>query len=676
MSKKNEARYEPGELDKVRKNIGELDREESQRMAAILGGEVGVEKSAPISEASMKTLNSKRRQYIPTKYASQEEKTRVVNEANNDNLFVDVQRKSIPTLSKEERRLFYRLLTSNEYGISKKSTFLKYILSLGNVSPDILSSYMLTKTLPTHIEKIESFIEAIRNLVDATSGEYKAKIINDDDPYFKTLRYIYEWKTHSLHQHIVNLQHIEDATIEDAIPFTRELFKMLIRFYWLGENKMTETIKKLYTAATNPNSTKKEANLSFARQAAAQWIYIYTRIIKGLYPLLMRTTIDHCELFSEFYTQHLSKILPFLEITKYDLILPQKNKTPASTPVQQQNQEEQTKAETPTKNNSSDENDEIPARVRQSLEVLNNLFPSAGWLDLEKKPDFFPYFHPLYQFKDGFNILSPSNPLQTTIVLLRIIEDFFQGCRNIAFNINPENPQHSEYIIVDDSLQKIISQWSQYREVLFNKILSTELRDYVNRIYAKNDFKNSKYGKKQLSNWLWQMKYFFHPHLTFEIVFLERPAQDSTYKPLAFRVTQLSRLFNLLIKNASSQEEEKMANFSAPYRFDVENPISYRLNILLGGQSSELKNNLNLLKYATHAIMVLDWWLNDKESLAYKETIRIPYRTENEDGEPSFSAPMRKNQKELFLHYAKKRNISPVEEDSAEREPTNDSPSN
>ncbi len=664
MDKKKQARYEPGELDKVRKNLGELDPLESQRMASILGGEVGVEKSAPISEASMKKLTSNKRQYISTKNNSVNDNIKYDEEKTNSEHLLDAQRKTIPLLTKEEKRLFYRLLTSSEYRISQKSTLLRFILSLGNVSPDNLSTYFVEKILPEHIRRIEIFIDAIQKLVDATSGDYKAKITTDDDPYFRTLRYIYEWKTTGLHQYLANLKNTENATIEDAIPFTRELYSTLFRFYWLGENKMTETIKKLYVAATNPNSTRKEQNLAHARQAAAQWVYIYGRIMKGLYPLLMRTTLNHCELFADFYTNHLSKILPFLEITKYDLVLPRKNKDKA--PQDEVNKDSSKPAEKPAITETSEDDVIVPSRIMQSLKVLNNLFPNAGWLDLEKKPDLFPYFHPIYQFKDGFNILSPSNPLQTTIVLLRIIEDFFQGCRNIAFNIDPDNPNHSDYVLVDDSLQKIISQWSQYREVLFNKILSPELRDYVNRIYAKNDFKSSKYGKKQLSNWLWQMKYYFHPHLTFEIVFLERPAQDTTYKPLAFRVNQLSMLFNQLISNASANDNEKMANFTSPYRFDMENPISYRLNVLLGGQNSELKTNVNLLKYTTHAVMVLDWWLNDKESLAYKETIKIPYRTENEDGEPSFSAPMKTNQKELFLHYAKKK-LAVQEEDANQK---------
>ncbi len=643
MSKKTVARYEPGELDKVRKNLGELDPSESQRMADLLGGEVGFEKANPSSGEISRTLTNKKRQYIPTKPLSEEELQRQREEQEQRPF---IQRRSIPFLSPQERKAFYKLLTSPTYKISKKPSFFKLLASFGKASPDDLSIPFVKMKLPVHVKRIDSFIFSMKSLMDATSGDYKQKITSSDDPYFKTLRYIYEWNTMLLTETSRTLASTSDPIMEDAIPVTKELFKHLMRFYFLGESKMAEAIKKLYMAATKPNAPNKAQNLSHAKQATADWIYIFSKIIHETYPLLMRMTSAQCFGYPDFYSQNISKILPFLGITKFDLVLPKKETKEKEEPVKATTPE-------PVVQDATENKHDIPQSIMGSLNVLNNLFPNAGWNDLEKKPDMYPYFQPLYQFRDGFNVLSPSNPLQITIVLLRIIEDFFQGCRNIIFNIDPENPAHADYILTDDSLQKIIAEWSQYREIMFNKTLCPELRDYVNRIYAQNDFKKSKYAKKQLSAWLWQMKYLFHPHLSFEIVFLERPAHDSTYKSLPLRVSQIADIFEGLIKNVKVEGHEKGANFNAQYRFDVENHIAYRLNVLLGGDNAELKTNLNLMKYTLHALRVLDWWINDKDSLAYREKILVPYRTETEDGEPSFSAPLRKNQKELFLHYAK-----------------------
>jgi len=46
MAKKNEkAIYAPGELDRVRDNLGQIDQNEAKRMAQVLGGEVGYERA-------------------------------------------------------------------------------------------------------------------------------------------------------------------------------------------------------------------------------------------------------------------------------------------------------------------------------------------------------------------------------------------------------------------------------------------------------------------------------------------------------------------------------------------------------------------------------------------------------------------------------------------------------
>ena len=50
---------------------------------------------------------------------------------------------------------------------------------------------------------------------------------------------------------------------------------------------------------------------------------------------------------------------------------------------------------------------------------------SKGFDKLDEHPDMYPYFQPLYNFDDGFNVLSPENPIQVIMVLQHIIEDCF-----------------------------------------------------------------------------------------------------------------------------------------------------------------------------------------------------------------------------------------------------------
>ena len=50
-----------GQLEKTRKNIGVLEKEEAARMMKVLGGEIGVEKSEEIDDAVLQKMRSVRK---------------------------------------------------------------------------------------------------------------------------------------------------------------------------------------------------------------------------------------------------------------------------------------------------------------------------------------------------------------------------------------------------------------------------------------------------------------------------------------------------------------------------------------------------------------------------------------------------------------------------------------
>ena len=79
----------------------------------------------------------------------------------------------------------------------------------------------------------------------------------------------------------------------------------------------------------------------------------------------------------------------------------------------------------------------------------------------------FPYFNPIYNFEDGFNVIAPENPLQVTIVLILIIEDFLKGCRNIKFNIEADE----KLAAYPDKLDSAMEDWASYYE---------DLKKYIN----------------------------------------------------------------------------------------------------------------------------------------------------------------------------------------------------
>ena len=84
-----------------------------------------------------------------------------------------------------------------------------------------------------------------------------------------------------------------------------------------------------------------------------------------------------------------------------------------------------------------------------------------------------------------------------TVVLMKIIEDCFQGCRNIRFNIE-NTPSTKE----SDGITKILDEWSAYRENVFERLYCMPLNDLVNSIYSQDDFEDSQFGKKLITSLL------------------------------------------------------------------------------------------------------------------------------------------------------------------------------
>lgn len=665
--KKPQAKYEPGELEKTRQRLGTLDREESLRIAKLLGGEIGTEKSREINTKDIKPLQgytNKTRKKTPKKETQVERNWKKATPKTVESL-EEARKPQLPRIEPKEESLIDKLMYSAEYQIKAPPPLLVRIITLGRTSSNKILPEFIEISLKKHLAHIQNFIFNVNQLISAAPDYYRTKIQKDSDYHFQTLKVISEWDFKSLnrlYEQLLNLG--TDVSVRDLIPFVTEFYKTAMRLFFLGETQMTVIIKHTYATVAEQKKESAEPLLRHAKVASSEWIYIYGQVIKGLYPLLMRMSSSDYQPYPDFFRTRISKILKFLDLTKYDIILPQKKREEEKNVVQEPvNTKEEVKIESLPE--AGDDKPEAPPfgmtdQVQKSLEILNRFFPDAGWLEIEKKPDLFPYFQPLYQFKDGFNLLAPSNPLQITLVLHRIIEDFFQGCRNIIFDIegDPDLPNES------DTIQDIFNDWSLYREVIFERQLCSELKEFVNHVYTQSDFRKTQYGKRKLSNWLWQVKNYFLPNLSFELVFMEKQDKDTTYKSYPQRINFLKKVFSTIIKRVEvsgikSEGNDALGNslgaqnLWSRYRFDVPNPISHRMDILLGGKKSKNITNLNLMKYTLCVINVLDWWVNNPESPAYSDQITIPYRAAEDTGTPYFAVTVRNDQNDIFINAVK-----------------------
>ena len=640
------ADWAPGTLDKTRKNIGEISDKDAADMAKKLGGEVLYERTTSGGGGAPGKAGRIVRQ--PGGAAGGSAGRGGAGAGNSGVGGMGVasatrrRKEDLPVISKKAAGLMDKLMMSSEYKIKPNYGVFNFIRSFQKNGLEKIVPDFYEYTIKQATEHMEGFITVIKTLIQIAPSTYKTKIASGTESKFKFLRNVAGWAMQPIKVEYINLQGItEPLIVADLIPLVRAIYKPLITVYYYGNTKIPKLIKEIYAdEAAYPDSPKDKLS-QFAKQAITEWLYIETEVIKKLYPLLMRMCSDTYEGYPTFFNSKVGEILKFVGLHKFDLLLPEKPKEP--TP-----EEKKTKTPPPEKGIKD-------SAVITGLKLLNQMFPDAGFDRLDEHPDMYPYFQPLFHFKDGFNILSPENPIQVICVLQHIIEDCFQGCRNIRFAEPGEQKKGA------DNITAIMDDWSAYREDTFEQLYCEPLCDLVNSVYSQPDFDKSHIGKKMITSLLWQTTYHYMPNFKFEQLLLEHPTDESKYRPL-FHRTDFARKFLTLVINECDQKAATKASCTLienpweHYKFDIPNEVSKRLDVLLGAQnktSNTNANNANLLKYTLCFIAVLDWWINNPGSPAYTTDPMSLFRISPSDGKPIFSVQTRSDQNALFVEAVK-----------------------
>ena len=648
--KKPVARYEPGELERTRKNLGNIDKEEALKMIKTLGGEIGVEKSAPIDVSKMPKK--------PKIYGSRMVDSRPLTsefEANNQQTKKAPQIYSIPVIEQRVRSAMDDLMI--DYGIKTKPNLITAFINWALNRKDTISHSFITDSLNLYVTNTIKFVRIMQQLISNAPDMVKKNIDTSSALYFKALKKINNFDTDlisKLYDYVY--KHSSEASIKSVQTLTKEMFKFLYCFYFLGEGKVNVIIKQLTTDISTKKTINQDAIQAQARDAASLWLFIYSQVFKGMYPILLRLCCKEVTPFMTFYTAESGNILKFLELTKFDVLLPEKE------PAEQQKKEE------PEKKHISveEEREQYERKSRMELfdkgiSILDVMFPEAGWKNLAQMPDMYPYFEPLYDFTEGFDYISPENPMQITAILIRILDDFFTGCRYITFTPDEQLQQ----LLGTKEVQSLIDSWGQYLTILFDRNYLTGLRELVNNVDAKIDYTDTQFGGRALSNLFWYAKNQFLPALRFDLKFLDKPKSETMLKPIYRVVPSLRKAFEEIIKrgeafyaqnptDANDNSEIGAIKLWNHYHFPMSNTISRRLDVLLGGRNSPKTNNLNLLKYTACVLSVLDWWLNDSNSPAYANPASCPFRKDT-DGHPRFTTPVMSNVDSLFAKHIRNR---------------------
>jgi hypothetical protein len=227
------------------------------------------------------------------------------------------------------------------------------------------------------------------------------------------------------------------------------------------------------------------------------------------------------------------------------------------------------------------------------------------------------------EIKKNGELLAPEDPVHTALILSQIIEELLYGFRHIK---SIETPNR-------ESLDSIVDDWHTVILEAFEKKYLLRVNEYAHYFEHAAEKRTSVYAMNIASDIHWMRRYYFLPNYTstpsMPPSFAKKDALPlySTVRRLRGNLTVCAAAIEEANKSggaAANAPVQKIENPWEAYNFEVENPLSKRLDMLL---IKSQRNNASLIFFTLAIAAVLDIYLNDKNSIAYRADSGILFRT-------------------------------------------------
>ncbi|MDR2259076.1 MAG: hypothetical protein LBE14_08020, partial [Treponema sp.] len=543
MAKKQKAVYAPGELDRVRGKLGELDAEEAKRMARILGGEVGYERTREEDERRNarpghrtrretvelvvggrpgRTLPKRRVELAGMEKEEEKTPAKAVQHPRKGDSSDDP---AVPfKVSYFERIKMDRFASLPEFDIKTPAQALTAMFAIFSEAPDYVNPLFVNKRMNEYYRRIELLVTSTRILFPRNNlkrGERVKKVSPFVFSILDTIRY---WNIERITGDMAKIQsHPRTAKTLEFADILKAIYKPLFILEQLDPDiHIKGSYKLLYKILylENPMDAK-EKYQGLIRTALSSFNDVRRDVHYYLYPLLMKLLSDRLLSYEQFFSERRRRFMAFLGVTPKDRI------TPADMTLQQAESgdmnaaAEGSKDEAAGKANAagagpgaeeeedSDDPEVVERKAKQAaleaeqkaldrgLVTLEALFPKAGWDRLSAYPDLYPYFADMFELKKGYELIAPTDPMQQVAIFMHIISELFFGLRYITFGTitgSDGNPSR-----VDDYLGSIINNWQKYIDLGFGKEYLPRLADYCHVLENSADSRTSVYVRRTLN---------------------------------------------------------------------------------------------------------------------------------------------------------------------------------
>ena len=645
MAKENKAVYAPGELNKIREKLGDIDKNEAKRMAGILGGEVGYERT----EEQEKARHQKkvRHERVDVKIGSQSmgkiPQHRVELPQEGDTQYQRPKEQKYVNYGEDasgpgkisywDRVKMDKYAGQSQFEIKSSGQVLFSILSVFGKIPDYVNPQFITKRMREYYQRLETLVVSTRSLFPRNNLRRNEQLKRAAPLAFSILDAIRYWNIEKIAAELTRLQiRPRNVRVEDFADILRMVYKPIFILEKLDmDTHIRAAYKILYKNLYIENPMEAQNKYQDLIRSALSALSDIRRDIQFLmYPLLMKAVSSKWLPYEQFFSERKSRIMAFLRIAENEQINPDQlnalvkneaDKAPDENDDETEKEDGEKTEETPEEQARRTAAEMEKKAVDRGMQTLELLFPNAGWDRMATYPDLYPYFVDVFDLRRGLVNIAPTDPLQQIFILMRIIEELFYSLRFVSFGTVPGSDGNPEAI--GDKLTEIINDWHYYIEFSYEKEYLPRLSEYVRLLEGSPDAGNSPYVKKVISDLHWAKRLYYLPFYKFESL-APPPFQKKDITPIYPEIKKLRRYLaavgaGIELGNRAGGAEkfahcDGIDNPWEPYVFQVPNPISERLDALLAPKN---KTNASLVFFTLATVTVLDYLVNNEESWAY-----------------------------------------------------------
>jgi len=685
MARKDKPVYAPGELSRVRDKLGYVDAEEAKRIAQKLGGQVGYERTDE-EEKSRQSPHRTRHERVEVRIGSQPGKS-----GRRVDMAPDADHESpLPTKKKHshqpivdpeddpsvslrvgywERVRMDRLAGQPEFEIKSSAQVLYSMISLFSSITDNVNPTFVTRRMTEYYKKIEYLVISTRNLFPRNNIMRNERMKQTAPLAYSILDTIRYWDIERISTDLARIQsRPRNARVGDFADILRAVYKPL---FILDKMDLDAHIRgayrilyKLLYIESPIDAQNKFQDL--VRTALTAFAGVQKDIRYLLYPLLLKTISSSFLPYNLLFIKRKRRLMSFLNVTEGDQINPgtmslqgdakdsieevpggeessEADQKPVGASDQAPDEASGQTGDGQDGKESSEEEKEQPTAedaekkaLERGLQIMDTLFPKAGWERPSTYPDFYPYFVGIFDLKKGIVNIAPTDPMQQIFILMRSLEELFFGLRYVNFTSVPGYSGNMER--VDSILGELINNWHYYITLSYEKEYLPRMAEYIRILEGSVEERNSPYAKKLITEMHWIKRFYLLPYYKFES-FVPPSVQKKDTLPVYVKIKTLRKYLTAVATGIEHGNRAGGAEAHAPcdgidnpwdpYVFQVPNPLSIRLDAILGAKS---KNNASLIYFCLAIVTVLDHVVNNVDSWAYTARQGALFRSINGEG--------------------------------------------